>query len=161
MAPQSARRDRKTSAIHSASEHAWVMRIRFANSHTGQRHYARANRPDRWQHPTTANTRIYSCIFRGVHRWEADPCLSERQKFMAARDVRAPPLHPLVLGAPILFGRNQRPWLVAASPIRLEPGLLRRMRCCHRDQSRSAPSKGELAAQTAHLLVAKDLRTGH
>ena len=69
MAPQSARRDRKTSQNHSASEHAWVMWIRFANSHTGQRHYARANRPDRWQHPTTANTRFYSCIFRGVHRW--------------------------------------------------------------------------------------------
>ena len=48
------------------------MWIRFANSHTGQRHYARANRPDRWQHPTTAKTRIHSCIFWGVHRWEAD-----------------------------------------------------------------------------------------
>ena len=71
MAPQSARRDRITSAIHSASEHAWVMWIRFANSHTGQRHHARANRPDRWQHPTTANTRFYSCIFWGVHRWIA------------------------------------------------------------------------------------------
>ena len=58
MAPQSARRDRITSEIHSASEHAWVMWIRFANSHTGQRHYARANRPDRWQHPTTAKTRF-------------------------------------------------------------------------------------------------------
>jgi len=31
----------------------------------------RANRPDRWQHPTTAKTQIYSCIFRGVHRWES------------------------------------------------------------------------------------------
>ena len=72
MAPQSARRDRKTSAFHSASEHAWVMWIRFANSHTGQRHCDRKNRPDRWQHPTTANTRFYSCIFWGVHRWEAD-----------------------------------------------------------------------------------------
>lgn len=47
------------------------MWIRFANSHTGQRHYDRANRPDRWQHPTTAKTRIYSCIFWGVHRWKA------------------------------------------------------------------------------------------
>ncbi len=76
MAPQSARRSRKTSAIHSASEHAWVMWIRFANSHTGQRHHARANRPDRWQHPTTAKTRIYSCIFWGVHRWIAEGPLS-------------------------------------------------------------------------------------
>ncbi len=40
------------------TEFGWVMWIRFANSHTGQRHYARANRPDRWQHPTTANTRF-------------------------------------------------------------------------------------------------------
>lgn len=77
MAPQSARRDRKTSAIHSASEHAWVMWIRFANSHTSQRHYARANRPNRWQHPTTAKTRFYSCIFRGVHRWKAEGLVSE------------------------------------------------------------------------------------
>ncbi|RNJ62706.1 MAG: DUF1963 domain-containing protein [Porphyrobacter sp. IPPAS B-1204] len=43
--------------------------IRFTYSHTGQRHYTRANRPDRWQHPATPHAQLYSCVFRGDHRW--------------------------------------------------------------------------------------------
>lgn len=31
----------------------------------------RTNRLDRWHRPTTAKTRFYPCIFRGVHRWIA------------------------------------------------------------------------------------------
>ena len=62
MAPQSARRDRITSAFHSASEHAWVMWIRFANSHTGQRH--RAAQTGR----TDGSIRLGAAITRGPKR---------------------------------------------------------------------------------------------
>jgi len=53
MAQQSARRGRKTRAIHCALSTLWVIWIRSANSHTGPQPLVLHQRPDRWQHPTT------------------------------------------------------------------------------------------------------------
>ena len=53
------------------SEHAWVMWIRFAKSHYGPaalRALRKSGRTD-GSIRLPPNTRFYSCIFRGVHRW--------------------------------------------------------------------------------------------
>ena len=78
MAQQSARRGRKTRAIHGAVSTLWVIWIRSANSHTGPQPLVLHQRPDRWQHPTTCNLQETACVLRGVHRWIADRPLSDR-----------------------------------------------------------------------------------
>ena len=72
MAPQSARRDRTSSAFHRACEHAQgdVDPVRELPYRPAE--LRRTNRPDRWQHPTKAKPDFYPCFFRGVHRWKAD-----------------------------------------------------------------------------------------
>ena len=84
MAQQSARRDRDNQAATSYFEYATLIWTRSANSHAGRRSMA-AQRPDRWQHPTTRHgiPDVFPCPEGGVHRCcmdrrcgrtELDPC---------------------------------------------------------------------------------------
>src|SRR3954464_8521918 len=84
MAQQSARRDRDNQAATPYFEYATLIWTRSANSHAGRRSMA-AQRPDRWQHPTTRHgiPDVFPCPEGGVHRCcmdrgygrtEPDPC---------------------------------------------------------------------------------------
>src|SRR5215212_171636 len=72
MAQQSARRDRDNQAATPYFEYATLIWTRSANSHAGRRSMA-AQRPDRWQHPTTRHgiPDVFPCPEGGVHRWLA------------------------------------------------------------------------------------------
>src|SRR4051812_29322651 len=69
MAQQSARRDRDNQAATPYFEYATLIWTRSANSHAGRRSMA-AQRPDRWQHPTTRHgiPDVFPCPEGGVHR---------------------------------------------------------------------------------------------
>src|SRR3954451_3534088 len=74
MAQQSARRDRDNQAATPYFEYATLIWTRSANSHAGRRSMA-AQRPDRWQHPTTRHgiPDVFPCPEGGVHRCCMDP----------------------------------------------------------------------------------------
>src|SRR3954449_114007 len=121
MAQQSARRDRDNQAATPYFEYATLIWTRSANSHAGRRSMA-AQRPDRWQHPTTRHgiPDVFPCPEGGVHRCctdrrcgrtEPDPCSGSCE----ADVLRASQLQHSVQH----IGRDRH--LARLSPVRLRP----------------------------------------